>query len=131
MLDLAYDQIVHPQKNLTLRVLLDAVMGRLVELKYEMIELEKSEYHFMDDVIADMELTPYDVEITGKFCRILELQLRPDNCPLKIAIIMACTKNKACLAEFYCKSYLSVRKLLRIFRDKAYSWSRPLLHQYF
>ena len=39
-------------------------MGRLIELKYEMIELEKSEYHFMDDVIADMELTPQDVEIT-------------------------------------------------------------------
>ena len=65
MLDLAYDQIVHPQKNLTLRVLLDAVMGRLVELKYEMIQLEQSEYHYMDDVIADMELTPHDVEITG------------------------------------------------------------------
>ena len=40
-------------------------MGRLIELKYQMIELEKSEFHFMDDVIADMELTPHDVEITG------------------------------------------------------------------
>jgi len=63
-IDQCYDQVVHPQKNQTLRRLLDGVMGRLIELKYEMIELEKSEYHFMDDVIADMELTPQDVEIT-------------------------------------------------------------------
>jgi len=64
-LDLCYDQIVHPQKNLTMRRLLDAVMGRLIELKYQMIELEKSEFHFMDDIIADMELTPHDVELSG------------------------------------------------------------------
>ena len=75
MLDLAYDQIVHPQKNLTLRVLLDAVMGRLVELKYEMIQLEQSEYHYMDDVIADMELTPHDVEITGMLVNIFNFIL--------------------------------------------------------
>jgi len=48
-----------------MRRLLDAVMGRLIELKYQMIELEKSEFHFMDDIIADMELTPHDVELSG------------------------------------------------------------------
>ena len=49
-----------------MRRLLDAVMGRLIELKYQMIELEKSEFHFMDDIIADMELTPHDVELSGE-----------------------------------------------------------------
>ena len=47
-------------------------MGRLIELKYEMIELEKSEYHFMDDVIADMELTPQNI-----FTIQLAVQLSP------------------------------------------------------
>ena len=64
-LDLCYDQIIHPQKSFTVRALLDSVMGRLMELKFEMINLEKSEFHYMDDIISDLGLTPFDVEITG------------------------------------------------------------------
>lgn len=33
-------------------------MGRLIELKHEMIGLELSEYHFFDDILQDLKLTP-------------------------------------------------------------------------
>ena len=63
MIDQCFDQIVHPQKSRSLRVLLDSVMGRIIEIKYEMIELEKTEFHYLDDICQDMKLTPYDMEI--------------------------------------------------------------------
>lgn len=36
-------------------------MGRVVELKNEMVEKEFSEYHYMDDVIQDLKLTPVSI----------------------------------------------------------------------
>ena len=33
-------------------------MGRLLELKNEMVELELSEFHFFDDLLQDLKLTP-------------------------------------------------------------------------
>lgn len=57
-LEEAYDQVVHPQKRKVIREVLDGVMGRVLELKNEMVEKEFSEYHYMDDVIQDMKLTP-------------------------------------------------------------------------
>ncbi|KAM3876176.1 dynein regulatory complex protein 11 [Diretmus argenteus] len=62
-LEEAYDQVVHPQKRRAIRVILDGVMGRVVELKNEMVEKEFSEYHYIDDVIQDLKLTPADIEI--------------------------------------------------------------------
>lgn len=38
-------------------------MGRLLELKYEMIELEKTEFHYIDDICQDMKLTHHDIEL--------------------------------------------------------------------
>ncbi len=57
-LEECYDQIVHSQKRRILRHVLDGVIGRLIELKHEMIQLEFSEYHFLDDVLQDLKLTP-------------------------------------------------------------------------
>ncbi|XP_060788741.1 dynein regulatory complex protein 11 [Neoarius graeffei] len=59
----AYDQMVHPQKRRLIRVVLDGVIGRVIELKNEMVAKEYSEYHFMDDVIQDLKMTPEDLEI--------------------------------------------------------------------
>uniref|UniRef100_A0A3Q4BVE1 IQ motif containing with AAA domain 1 n=1 Tax=Mola mola TaxID=94237 RepID=A0A3Q4BVE1_MOLML len=39
-LETVYDQVVHPQKRRLIRALLDGVMGRVVELKNEMVENE-------------------------------------------------------------------------------------------
>ena len=53
-----YDQIVHPQKRRVLRHLLDGIMGRVLEIKNEMVLLELNEYHYFDDVLSDLKLTP-------------------------------------------------------------------------
>ncbi|CAL8344542.1 unnamed protein product [Gadus morhua 'NCC'] len=62
-LEEAYDQVLQPQKRRLIRGVLDGVMGRVVELKNEMVEKEFSEYHYMDDVLQDLKLTPADIEI--------------------------------------------------------------------
>ncbi|XP_042372405.1 dynein regulatory complex protein 11 [Plectropomus leopardus] len=62
-LEQVYDQLVHPQKRRVIRAILDGVMGRVLELKNEMVEKEFSEYHYMDDVLHDLKLTPADLEI--------------------------------------------------------------------
>ncbi|MGH0133774.1 UNVERIFIED_CONTAM: hypothetical protein FKN15_063432 [Acipenser sinensis] len=62
-LESVYDQMVHPQKRRILRQLLDGVIGRVLELKNEMVEKECSEYHYMDDIVQDLKLTPADIEI--------------------------------------------------------------------
>ncbi|XP_035032932.2 dynein regulatory complex protein 11-like [Hippoglossus stenolepis] len=58
-----YDQVVHPQKRRLIRAILDGVIGRLLELKNEMVEKEFSEYHYMDDILYDLNLIPADLEI--------------------------------------------------------------------
>ncbi|KAJ8350527.1 hypothetical protein SKAU_G00256570 [Synaphobranchus kaupii] len=62
-LEAIYDQMVHPQKRLVVRHVLDGVTGRLLELKNEMVELEFSEFHYYDDILQDLKLTPGDLEV--------------------------------------------------------------------
>lgn len=58
-----YDQIVHPQKRILLRRLLDGIIGRILELKVEMVNLELSEYHYFDDILSEFKLTPTEMQI--------------------------------------------------------------------
>ncbi|XP_058155830.1 dynein regulatory complex protein 11 [Dasypus novemcinctus] len=62
-LENVYDQIVHPQKRTLIRKVLDGVMGRILELKNEMVELELSEYHYFDDILQDLKLAPEQLDI--------------------------------------------------------------------
>ncbi|XP_062419415.1 dynein regulatory complex protein 11 [Pungitius pungitius] len=62
-LEKVYHQVVHPQKRRVIRGILEGVMGRVLELKNEMVEKEFSEYHYMDDVLHDLKLTPKELEI--------------------------------------------------------------------
>lgn len=57
-LENVYDQIVHPQKRRLIRKILDGVMGRILELKNEMVELELTEFHYFDDILQDLKLAP-------------------------------------------------------------------------
>ncbi|KAM9849670.1 dynein regulatory complex protein 11-like [Aulostomus maculatus] len=57
------DQMIHHQKRQLIRVMLDGVMGRVLELKNEMVEIQFSEYSYMEDVLNDLKLTPLDLEI--------------------------------------------------------------------
>lgn len=60
-LEEVYDQLVHPQKRMDIRAILDSVMGRIMELKNEMVDKEYSEYHYVDDVVQDLKLRPVRV----------------------------------------------------------------------
>lgn len=57
-LELAYDQIAHPQKRRLVRLVLDGVMGRILELKEELVELEISEFQYFDDILQDLKMGP-------------------------------------------------------------------------
>ncbi|KAF6114245.1 IQ motif containing with AAA domain 1 [Phyllostomus discolor] len=59
----AYDQMVHPQKRILIRKVLDGVMGRILELKNEMVELELAEFHYFDNILQDLKLTPQQLDI--------------------------------------------------------------------
>lgn len=47
-----YDQTVQPQKRPLLRRLLDSALGRVLELKHELVEVELSEYSYWDDALV-------------------------------------------------------------------------------
>ncbi|XP_075862192.1 dynein regulatory complex protein 11 isoform X2 [Microcebus murinus] len=57
-LETVYDKMVHPQKRTLIRTVLDGVMGRILELKNEMVELELTEFHYFDDILQDLKLAP-------------------------------------------------------------------------
>ncbi|XP_048452160.1 dynein regulatory complex protein 11-like [Rhincodon typus] len=57
-LEIVHDQIAHPQKWKVVEMLLEGVMGRIIEVRREMVDKGLSEFHFMDDVIQDLKLTP-------------------------------------------------------------------------
>lgn len=62
-LDQCYDQIVHPQKRLVVRKLLDSCIGRVLELKHELVNLDLSEFSYYDDALIKLNLLPMEVEI--------------------------------------------------------------------
>lgn len=51
-LDNVYDQLLQPQKRLIVRRLLEACLGRLVEIKNELVEMYMLDYNFDDDEVS-------------------------------------------------------------------------------
>ncbi|KAM6396763.1 dynein regulatory complex protein 11 [Pluvialis apricaria] len=62
-LETAHDQLVHQQKRTVIRQVLDGVIGRILEMKKEMVELENSEFHYIDNILEDLKLLPEDIEV--------------------------------------------------------------------
>ncbi|XP_058792591.1 dynein regulatory complex protein 11 isoform X2 [Phymastichus coffea] len=58
-----YDQIVQPQKRPLLKRILDSLIGRVLELKHELVEVELSEYNYCDDALLSRKLTPDEIEL--------------------------------------------------------------------
>jgi hypothetical protein len=56
-LDEIYQVLIHPQKRLIIRILLDGIVGRLVELKQEMIKFDSCEYTYFEDLALDQNKT--------------------------------------------------------------------------
>ncbi|NXI99295.1 DRC11 protein, partial [Psophia crepitans] len=62
-LETAHDQLVHRQKRAAIRQVLDGVIGRILEMKKEMVELENSEFHCIGNILEDLKLLPEDIEV--------------------------------------------------------------------
>ncbi|XP_058483919.1 dynein regulatory complex protein 11-like [Solea solea] len=62
-LEMVYDQLIHPQKREVVRGVLDGVMGRVLELKREMVDTQLSEFHNMDEILHNLKLRPVDLDI--------------------------------------------------------------------
>lgn len=52
-LDTVYDQLLQPQKRLIVRRLLEACLGRLVEIKHDLVEVHMSDFTFDDDEVRN------------------------------------------------------------------------------
>ena len=62
-LDSCYDQMVHPQKRILLRKLLDSTIGRILELKHDLVGLDNLEYSYHDSTMAELGYNPKEVEL--------------------------------------------------------------------
>uniref|UniRef100_A0A8B9Z2Z0 IQ motif containing with AAA domain 1 n=1 Tax=Buteo japonicus TaxID=224669 RepID=A0A8B9Z2Z0_9AVES len=62
-LETAHDRLIHRQKRMVIRQVLDGVIGRILEIKKEMVELENSEFHYIDNILEDLKLLPVDIEV--------------------------------------------------------------------
>ncbi|CAG9789481.1 unnamed protein product [Diatraea saccharalis] len=62
-LDTVYDQMLQPQKRLIVKRLLEACMGRLIEIKHDLVEINMSDYTYDDDEsLRKLEVTPFEAE---------------------------------------------------------------------
>uniref|UniRef100_T1I2N0 ATPase_AAA_core domain-containing protein n=1 Tax=Rhodnius prolixus TaxID=13249 RepID=T1I2N0_RHOPR len=62
-LDECYDQIVQPQKRMLIRRVLDASIGRFLELKHELVNIDLSEFSYLDDLLVEMKILPSEAEV--------------------------------------------------------------------
>lgn len=58
-----HENIVQPQKRFLLRKLVDATIGRVLELKQGLVNLEFSEFHFLDQILLDLRMTPDEMNV--------------------------------------------------------------------
>lgn len=57
-LEASHDHLIHQQKRAAVRQVLDGVMGRILEIKREMVALESCECHSMDGILMDLQRVP-------------------------------------------------------------------------
>ncbi|NXC24986.1 DRC11 protein, partial [Campylorhamphus procurvoides] len=62
-LEAAYDHLHHEQKRAAIRPVLDGVMGRVLEIKRELVKLEGSECQDLGDILTELQRPPEYIEI--------------------------------------------------------------------
>lgn len=62
-LEQCYDQMIQPQKRLLLKRSLNASLGRMLELKHDLVNIDLSEHSYYDDVLLECGVTPQEAEI--------------------------------------------------------------------
>ncbi|KAL0819448.1 hypothetical protein ABMA28_007553 [Loxostege sticticalis] len=62
-LDAVYDQLLQPQKRLIVKRLLEACLGRLIEIKHDLVEIQMSDFTFDDDEsLQKLQVTSFEAE---------------------------------------------------------------------
>ncbi|XP_070157654.1 dynein regulatory complex protein 11-like [Polyergus mexicanus] len=62
-LEQCYDQVIQPQKRLLLQKSLNASLGRVLELKHDLVNIDLSEHSYYDDALLECGVTPQEAEI--------------------------------------------------------------------
>lgn len=61
-LDEIYDQMLQPQKRVLVKKLLDACLGRVCELKQDLVKVEMVEFSYNEEIMTKLKLTPLETE---------------------------------------------------------------------
>lgn len=62
-LESIYDEMLQPQKRLLIKKLFDSCLGRVVELKHDLVTIDMMEFSYNDTVMERLQLTPVDIEL--------------------------------------------------------------------
>jgi len=63
-LEESYDQMVHPQKRMDIKKALEAVIGRVLEVKEILVGLNRNvSFVNLDEVLVDLKLAPETLEV--------------------------------------------------------------------
>ncbi|XP_066589498.1 dynein regulatory complex protein 11 [Prorops nasuta] len=62
-LEECHDQMVQPQKRILLKKMIDSAMGRILEIKHELVDIDLSEINYCEDVLIECGVTPQEAEI--------------------------------------------------------------------
>lgn len=57
-----YDQMLQPQKRILVKKILEACLGRVCELKQDLVKIDMAEFSYNDDIMMKLKLTPLDLE---------------------------------------------------------------------
>lgn len=60
---LCYEHIAQPQKRIYLKKLVEACIGRVLELKHDLVALETSEFQFLDHMLLSLRMVPKDMDL--------------------------------------------------------------------
>lgn len=70
-----YDQIVQPQKLIVIRKLLDATLGRVVEIKHDLYNIDQTRINYInDDVMIKLGVTPMELEVSFNFFKLKDVR---------------------------------------------------------
>ena len=58
-----YDQHVHPQKRIDIKAVLEAVIGRMLEIKQCLVKIKSMHYIDFDSILVDLKLIPETLEL--------------------------------------------------------------------
>ncbi len=62
-LEQIYDEMVQPQKRILIKKLLDSCLGRVIEIKHDLVSIDMFEFNYNDTVMSALNLTPIDIEL--------------------------------------------------------------------